>query len=266
MATVSDHYAAGRPLLSIVIPARNEASRLAAAVAQLRDFLSAHGSAELVLAVDEHSRDETVAIADRLAREEHGVHAVHARGAGKGDTLIAGVEAARGELVLMADADVAVDPTQFPLLLHEAGPRVIVTASRSVAGSRRVGEPVRRYLLGRAFNVAVRALVLPGFSDTQCGFKVFPRSEGLDLLRRLQVHGWVFDVEFLALACLEGFDVVEVPVTWRYGEASTVRPVRDAPRVAVDLARVSRRVRRLERQRRAGSTRRRGSRRIATLG
>jgi dolichyl-phosphate beta-glucosyltransferase len=265
MATVSDvGDAATRPLLSVVIPARNEATRLPAAVADICDFLSEHGSAELVVAADEQSRDETVSIADALARRTSGVRSVHVQRTGKCNALIAGVEAARGQLVLTADADLAVDPSQFPLLLREAGPRVVVVASRSVAGSLRIGEPLRRYLLGRTFNLAVRALVLPEFRDTQCGFKVFPRAAGLALLRRLQVHGWVFDVEFLALAFHEGFDVVEAPVTWRYGEASTVRPLRDAPRVAADFWKVSREFRRLERLRQDESAPRRGSRRIAS--
>ena len=74
MTTVSDvGDAAGRPLLSVVIPARNEASRLPAAVECVYDFLSEHGSAELVLAADEHSQDETVSVADTLARRAHGV-------------------------------------------------------------------------------------------------------------------------------------------------------------------------------------------------
>jgi hypothetical protein len=57
----------------------------------------------------------------------------------------------------------------------------------------------------------------------------------------------VFDVELLALAGRGGFDLVEVPVTWRYGDPSSVRLVRDVPRVASDLWKVGRELRRTAR-------------------
>jgi dolichyl-phosphate beta-glucosyltransferase len=236
-----------RPALTVVMPARNEAARLPGAVERVGGFLAAHGSAELVVAADVHSHDGTFAVAEARARAHPAIRAVPVERAGKRNALIVGVEAARGRMILTADTDLAVDPCEFPRLLREAGPRVVVMASRSVAGSRRVGEPIRRYLLGRAFNLVVRAFILPGLKDTQCGFKVFPRDAGLALLRRLSVESWVFDVELLALAGRDGFDLVEVPVTWRYGDPSSVRLVRDVPRVVNDLWKVGRELRRTAR-------------------
>lgn len=235
-----------RPALTVVMPARNEATRLPGAVERVGGFLAAHGSAELVVAADVHSHDGTFAVAEAHARHP-AIRAVPVERTGKRNALIVGFEAARGRIVLTADTDLAVDPCEFPRLLREAGPRVVVMASRSVAGSHRVGEPIRRYLLGRAFNMVVRTLILPGFKDTQCGFKVFPRDAGLALLRRLSVESWVFDVELLALAGRDGFDLVEVPVTWRYGDPSSVRLIRDVPRVVTDLWSVGRKLRRTAR-------------------
>lgn len=228
------------------MPARNEASRLPRAVERVCAFLSEHGSAELIVAADVHSHDGSVTLANELALARPDVRAVRVERTGKRNALIVGVEAARGPLVLTADADLAVDPAQFPLLVGAGGPRAVAMASRSVAGSQRIGEPIRRYVLGRLFNAAVRAFILPGIKDTQCGFKVFPRDPGLDFLQRLQVDSWVFDVEFLAFACRESFDLVEVPVTWRYGHPSSVRVLRDTPRVVRDLWKVGRSLGRLE--------------------
>jgi hypothetical protein len=144
--------------------------------------------------------------------------------------------------VLTADTDLAVDPGEFDTIVAVARTGAIGIASRSVAGARRIGEPLPRFVIGRAFNAVSRALVLPGIRDSQCGFKAFPRDVGLELLRAMRSRGWVFDVEFLAMARLRGIDVHEMPVTWRYGHESTVRPLRDAGSVLRELWDVYRRL------------------------
>ena len=124
-----------RPALTVVMPARNEASRLPGAVERVGAFLAAHGSAELVVAADVHSHDGTFAVAEARARAHPAIRAVPVERTGKRNALIVGVEAARGRMVLTADTDLAVDPSEFPRLLREAGSRVVVMASRSVAGA-----------------------------------------------------------------------------------------------------------------------------------
>jgi hypothetical protein len=57
-----------RPALTVVMPARNEASRLPGAVEHVGVFLAAHGSAELVVAADVHSHDRTFAVAEARPR------------------------------------------------------------------------------------------------------------------------------------------------------------------------------------------------------
>lgn len=237
------------PELSIVVPARNEAARLPEAVERLVEFVSAHGSAELVVAADTGSFDETVAVAEKLAAGRPDVQVAPVRSAGKGYAVLAGVEAARGRIALMADVDLAVDPSQFGPLVAGAERGAIAIASRSMPGSRRIGEPRTRYALGRLFNFVVRALVLPGIRDSQCGFKAFPRERGLGLLRRVGALGWTFDVELLALARREGLEILEVPVMWTYGHGSTMRLAGDAAGVVRDLLAVRGRVGRVARGR-----------------
>jgi dolichyl-phosphate beta-glucosyltransferase len=81
--------------------------------------------------------------------------------------------------------------------------------------------------MGRVFNFIVRGLLLPGLSDTQCGFKCFRRDVARELFGLGRIDGWSFDVEILYLARLKGYTVIEVPVNWYYGEQSKVRPFLD---------------------------------------
>ena len=95
---------------------------------------------------------------------------------GKAAAIRAGMKAARGEIVAFTDADLATPISYLGDFLGaiERGADVVI-GSREGAGAKRVGEPVYRHLMGRAFNRLVQTLMLPGIDDTQCGFKVFTR-------------------------------------------------------------------------------------------
>jgi dolichyl-phosphate beta-glucosyltransferase len=93
--------------------------------------------------------------------------------------------------------------------------------------------------MGRVFNRIVRALVVGGIRDTQCGFKLFRRDVAHDLFGRAKVDGFAFDVEVLWLA--QGrTEVAEVPVVWRHVDESKVSPGSDAARMFVDILRIRR--------------------------
>jgi dolichyl-phosphate beta-glucosyltransferase len=92
--------------------------------------------------------------------------------------------------------------------------------------------------MGRVFNRIVRAIVLPGFVDTQCGFKAFRRSSILPLLPLLRIDRYSFDVELLFLSRKHGLTIREVPVVWINREDTRVDPLRDSSRMLVDLLRI----------------------------
>ncbi len=238
------------PGLSLVVPAHNEAERLPPTVERLVQFCNDHGSTELVLAVDVQSEDETVVIAEKLATDVPFMRVTEVTSRGKGHAILAGLEAATGEMALMVDCDLAVAPEEFPKLIEVAETGAVAIASRSVPGARRIGEPLLRYAIGRIFNTAVRAAILPRVRDTQCGFKAFRRDTGLELLRQVRTRRWVFDVELIALALKQGVEVIEVPVTWYYRHGSKVQPLRHAVGVGSDLWTVWRHVGRISSGRR----------------
>jgi len=104
--------AAGGPLVSVVIPARNEERDVGAAI---RGHLAQSGSNLEVVAVEDRSTDGTAAVLERLAREDPRVRVVSGAEPppgwlGKPHALAEGAAAARGELLLFADADVRYAP------------------------------------------------------------------------------------------------------------------------------------------------------------
>jgi dolichyl-phosphate beta-glucosyltransferase len=95
-----------------------------------------------------------------------------------------------------------------------------------------------RHLVGQLFNVLVRAFAVPGFYDTQCGFKMFRLPVAKALFTLQKIKGFAFDVEILYLCQKLGFHVVEIPIDWTHKPGSKVSVVRDSIFMFVDLCRI----------------------------
>jgi len=227
------------PRLSIIVPAFNEARRLPATLDRLVSFAASRPFGAEVLVVDNASTDSTKAVVAEFASRHPLITCLHEATRGKGAAVRTGVMAASGEYLLFSDADLAVPIEEADGFLP---PRLkdfdVAIGSREAEGARRYGEPFARHLMGRVFNLLVRALLLPGLQDTQCGFKCFRRDVARDIFSANRVHGWSFDVEILYIARLRGYRIVEVPVPWYYGEESKVRPLRDTRRMLIEILKI----------------------------
>ncbi len=227
--------------LSVVVPAYNEESRITVTLIRTLDYLRTHQPSFEVIVVDDGSRDETVSVVEDLARTEPLLRAMRLpENRGKGAAVRTGVLASKGRYVLFMDADLATPIEEVDKLLrHARGGADVVIGSRGLAASDiRQRQPLPRELMGRTFNVIVRTLLLGGFRDTQCGFKLFTRAAADDLFSRQTLDGFAFDVEVLLLAKERGYDVREVPVVWYHAPNSKVSPVTDAARMFGDLLRL----------------------------
>jgi len=144
-------------------------------------------------------------------------------------------------------------PEELPRFLPPAQPAFdVAIGSREGAGSRRVGEPLRRHITGRCFNYAIQMLVARGISDTQCGFKMFTAASVRAIFPHTTLDGWAFDVEVLCIARALGLRIVEVPIEWHHRDESQVSVLRDSWRMFRDVMKVRARVRRNSLLRRQG--------------
>lgn len=229
------------PFLSIVVPAFNEAARISLTMRLMLDFLAAHHPSSEVVVVDDGSHDDTARIVEGIAKREARLRLVRLdRNRGKGAAVREGVLAATGEWILFSDADLSTPIEEVEKLLHYGrdGADVVIGSRGLDASDVRTRQPAYRELMGRTFNVLVRSMLLGGFRDTQCGFKLFRRSVAHELFSQQQLDGFAFDVEVLLLARARGFRVEEVPVVWYHAPNSKVSPVHDAARMFGDLVRL----------------------------
>jgi len=227
------------PFLTIVIPAYNEESRLPRTLPEVIQFVEAQDYEAEVLVVDDGSVDRTPEIAEEFSTKHPCVRLIRAEHGGKGHAVQVGMLQARGEYALLCDADLAMPITELPKFLPpQQNSYQVAIGSREVAGAVRYNEPAYRHLMGRVFNWLVKVMAVPGFEDTQCGFKCFHRSVTRDLFSSQTIAGFGFDVEILYVAQKRGYRIIEVPIHWYYQAESKVHPVRDTVRMFRDILRV----------------------------
>lgn len=220
------------PAISVILPAWNEAARLAATLATVGEFLGRHSAGGEIVVVDDGSTDGSPEIARR-----HGARViVHPENRGKGAAVRTGMVAATSAFRLYCDVDLST-PMDEALHLHEA----LISGAAVAVGSRR-GQPLlrrrRRTLLSATFSMLTRSLV-PGVADTQCGFKMFTAAAVDRVFPRMRIERYAFDVELLVIARRQGLRVDEVPIRWSEAGSSRVRVLRDGTRMLADLSRIA---------------------------
>lgn len=218
------------PRLSIVIPAYNEERRLPPTLERIVAWIGEQEFSCEVVVVDDGSRDRTADAARRaLAGVQHRV-LVHETNQGKGAGLATGMTDARGEYVLMTDADLStpIEEVAKFLDLHAKGVPIVIGTRKTKGANVVVRQSVVRERMGRVFTLLSNLLVCPGITDFTCGFKCFRADACREIFSRLREKGWAYDTEVLYLARRLGFDVREVPVRWTNDPSTRVRLLRDA--------------------------------------
>lgn len=203
--------ATAAPILSVVVPVRNEGPNIGPLIAEIRAAVAPLGAYEIVY-VDDGSTDGTAsalaeaALAGDLVRRRHRVSC------GQSAAIATGVKAARGEWIATLDGDGQNDPADIPRLFAAARAEAAGTPGPVLVAGHRVTRRdtwVKR-TTSRIAN-AVRARLLGDATpDTGCGLKVFRRADFLDLPRFDHMH------RFLpALFLRAGGRVLSVPVNHR---------------------------------------------------
>jgi len=231
-------------LLSLVIPAYDEAGRIGGTIAQVCAYFDRQGyDSELIVVVDGGPRstsEEARAAAGTRANVRVLENDVNR---GKGYSVRRGFLEARGDRVAFIDADLSlpIEAVAGMMARFDAGADVVI-ASRTAPGSRVEGAPpAMRDLMSRVFNLAVQAIALPGLGDTQCGFKGFTARAAKAVFSVAQSDRFGFDVEALYLARKHGFRIDELPIVCRYHGGSSVNRLSDGARMFADLLAIRRR-------------------------
>ncbi|VVB67009.1 Glycosyltransferase AglD [Candidatus Norongarragalina meridionalis] len=195
--------------LTILIPTHNEEGRIGVTLRKLNAFLKKSKLRASVLVVDD-GNDRTAFISRSL-----GAKVIHfPKRLGKGDGVHAGLKQAKGDVVVY-DADASTPPEEIPRLVAALSNADVAIGSRYSPASN-AQMPLSRKITGRSFNLLVRVLFGMPFSDTQCGFKAIREKANARIAPQLRETGFVWDVEFLAIAIRNGMRIEEVPIRWKH--------------------------------------------------
>jgi len=227
--------------LSLVVPAFNEARRIAESLATIGAFLAAGSSPSELIVVDDGSRDATFDVACEVAAKlTVPVRVVrYANNRGKGCAIKVGFAQARGDRILFTDADLSTPIEQATALLArlDEGFDLVIGTRKNMEANIDVHQPPLREWLGRMYTRLVHAFIAD-VSDCTCGFKAFRGDVGRDLFARLRAYDWSFDAEVLHLAERSGYRIGEVGVPWSDRAGTKVRLLRDVPNSLLGLVRI----------------------------
>lgn len=217
------------PLVSVIVPARNEAGNISQILARTPDM----GRGTEIVFVEGHSKDDTCAEIERqmAAHPERSCRLFRQTGAGKGDAVRAGFANARGEVLMILDADLTVPPEDLPRF-YEAlvrGAGEFINGVRLVYPMEKQAMRFFNLLANKFFSLAFSWLLGQTVKDTLCGTKVLWKSD----YERIAAHRSYFgdfdpfgDFDLLFGAAKLNLKIADMPIRYRertYGTTNIQR-------------------------------------------
>lgn len=207
--------------LSVIIPVYNEVKNINEIIKRVQTTKLA---SEIVI-VDDGSKDGTRDILQKLNGKKKVRVILHEKNQGKGAAVVTGMKAAKGEILLIQDADLEYDPRDYPLLLKpiQEGVADVVYGSRFLGGAHRVTmfwHQVANKLLTLLTNILYDSIL----TDMETGYKVFNRKviDGMTI----KAKRFNFEPEFTAKILKRKFRIYEVPISFNprdYSEGKKIK-------------------------------------------
>ena len=210
-----------KPSVSVIVPCRNEKGNIAPAIERLPRLCD---DLETIF-IEGHSSDGTYEEALRVkdAHPDLDIKIIKQDGTGKGDAVRKGFDAARGDVLMILDADLTVSPEDLPKFYRAIaeGKGEFINGSRLVYPMQEQAMRFLNFWANRAFSVVFSYLLNQRFTDTLCGTKVLTR-EAYERIARDREYFGDFDpfgdFDLIFGAAKQNLKIIEIPV--RYGSRS----------------------------------------------
>ena len=230
--------------LSIIIPAFNEQNRLPPTLHRLFRYLPGLGCSYEIIVADDGSIDQTAELVRQLQNQNDNLVLVSdGINRGRGEAVRIGVSKARGDLILVTDADGSVADEAIGRFVAEFDSDAELQAvfgSREMRGAVILGaQPYMRWLLGYVFIYLSRLLFsLWHVTDFTLGFKMFRLAAARDIFAHQYDPFFLAEAELVYVAHIRRHRNIELPVAWTDSSDSKVDPLRDVGRSLIGLLQI----------------------------
>jgi dolichol-phosphate mannosyltransferase len=201
-----------RNVLSIVIPAYNEERYIGTLLDRIKAVeLGPLGLDKEIIVVDDCSRDRTA----EIVKSHHGVRLLRLeRNSGKGGAVRAGIAAATGDYLIIQDADLEYEPSDYIPMLEALfeGRGDVIYGSRYLGHGRHPSQSWAAYLGGRSLSLVALAFTGRYLTDTVTAYKLFSRADIAAV--PLETSGFELDHEITARLAARGRRIIEVPIRY----------------------------------------------------
>jgi len=235
--------------IAIIMPAYNEEKRIGNSLKIYSDFFEIKRKEKEIdyeiAVVINNTKDRTKEIVKEFAKKNKNIIYMDLIKGGKGYATIEGFKDAlkrKNDFIGFVDADASTPPEAFYSLINKIinnGQIGGVIASRYINGSRLSPKPsLSRIVVSRIFNALIRAALMMPYRDTQCGAKLFSRNAIENMIPRLTMSKWAFDVDLIYTARKAGFEIKEIPTIWADKEYSKINFMKSGPWMALGIIRL----------------------------
>lgn len=214
-------------LYSIILPTYNERENLPIIFYLIEKYLTEAKLNYEVVIVDDNSPDGTLEVAQALQKSYGKKYISIVSRSGKlglGTAYSAGLKVAKGDRVMLMDADLSHHPKFIPQMVQSMQQQTvdIVTGTRYAGGGGVAGWDLKRKLVSKGANILADFLLNPGVSDLTGSFRLYQRHVLETILPNVTCQGYAFQMEIIVLARKAGYKIAECPITFvdrLYGES-----------------------------------------------
>lgn len=225
-------------MLSLVIPFYNCEELVHNTVTKVIKYREKYMPSIEFIAINDGSSDNTLTELKKF--ENSGVRVVsYDKNIGKGGAIREGVMAAKGNVIIFTDADLAYGLEPVSQFAKEMKTADIVIGTRRHDKNIARSYGFVRLMSSKAFSFITEKFLHLEIEDTQCGFKAFRADVAKELFLNLETNRFGFDIEILCKAKKQGLKIIQVPVKLITNEYKTnVNLIKDGTKMLFEIIRL----------------------------